>query len=98
MPRVDNYRVGNGIQREDKKLLQRSQLRQHGEFRHVSVSERQQSHLCGQNICGTFVRAGLATNFEESDTAMAADGTTKTLVSPPPRRVSAPKLYGEDSA
>ena len=78
MPRVDNYRVGNGIQREDKKLLQRSQLRQHGEFRHA--------------------RAVLATNFEESDTAMAADGTTKTLVSPPPRRVSAPKLYGEDSA
>ena len=30
--------------------------RQHGEFRHVSVSERQRSRLCGQNLCGAFVR------------------------------------------
>ena len=29
---------------------------QHGEFRHVSVSERQRSRLCGQNLCGAFVR------------------------------------------
>ena len=35
----------------------------------------------------------LATNVEESDRAMAADSTTKALVSPPPRCVSAPKLY-----
>ena len=87
----------NGVQREDKNILQCSQLRQHGEFRHVSVSERQRSHLCGQNLCGAFVRAVLATNFKESDWAMAADGTTKALV-PSPRWVSAPKLYSEDSA
>ena len=29
--------------------------------------------------------------------AMAADSTTEALVSPPPKGVSAPKLYGEDS-
>ena len=45
-----------------------------------------------------YVRAALATNFEESDRAVAADGTTNALVSPPPRRVSPPKLYSEDSA
>ena len=69
--------VGNGGQWEDKNLLQRSQLRQHGVFRHVSVSERQ---LCGQNVCGPFGRAALATNVEESDRAMVADGTTKASV------------------
>ena len=49
---------------------------QHSEFRHVSVSERQQSHLCGQNLCGAFVRAVLAMNFKESDLAIS---TTKAL-------------------
>ena len=49
-------RVSNGGQREHKKLLQRSQLRHHGEFRHVSVSERQRSRVCGQNLYGAFVR------------------------------------------
>ena len=39
--------------------------------------------LCGKNLCGAFVRAVLATNFEESDQAMVTDGTTKLLVSPP---------------
>ena len=71
--------------REDKNLLQRSQLSQHGEFWHVSVSKQQRSHLSGQNLCGAFVRAVLAKNFEESNRAMAANGTTKALVSPPPR-------------
>ena len=33
--------ASNGGQREDKTLLQCSQLSQHGEFWHVSVSERQ---------------------------------------------------------
>ena len=37
----------NGSQREDKKLLQPSQLCQHGEFQCVSISERQQSQPCG---------------------------------------------------
>ena len=72
------------------RLLQQSQLSQHGEFWHVSVSEQQRSWLCGQNLRGPFVRAVLATKLEESARAMAADGTTKVLVSPPPRWVSAP--------
>ena len=78
MPRGNHAQsiASNGDQREDKKLLQHSQLSQRGEIRHVSVCERQRSHLCGQNLCGAFVRAVVATNFEESDRAMAADGTT----------------------
>ena len=51
----------------------------------VSAHEGQSSWLCGQKLCGHFVRAALATNVEESDQAMAADGVTKALVSPPPR-------------
>ena len=37
--------ASNGDRKEDKTLLQHSQLRQHGEFRHVSVSERQRYRL-----------------------------------------------------
>ena len=48
--------ASNGDQKEDKTLLQHSQLSQHGEFRHVSVSERQRSRPCGQNLRGAFVR------------------------------------------
>ena len=44
---------------EDKKLLQRSQLRQHGEFWHVSVSERQRSRPCSQNLRVPFLRTVL---------------------------------------
>ena len=42
-------------------------------------------HGCVVKICGHFVRAVLATNVEESDRTMAANGMTKALVSPPPR-------------
>ena len=49
-------RKHSGDQREDTKLLQHLQLCQHGEFLHVSVSERQRLRLCGQNVCGAFVR------------------------------------------
>ena len=42
--------ASNGDQKDDKTLLQHSQLSQHGEFRHVSVSERQRSRPCGQNL------------------------------------------------
>ena len=43
MPRGNHAQsiASNGNQKEDKTLLQHSQLSQHGEFRHVSVSERQ---------------------------------------------------------
>ena len=41
-----------------------------------------------ESCCEPIMRAVLAMNFEESDQAMAADGTTKALVSPPPRQCS----------
>ena len=41
--------ASNGGQKEDNTLLQHSQLSQHGEFWHASVSERQRSRPCGQN-------------------------------------------------
>ena len=40
--------TSNGDQKEDKTLLQHSQLSQHGEFRYISVCERQWSRPCGQ--------------------------------------------------
>ena len=48
--------ASNGDKKEDKTLLQHSQLPQHGVFQHVSVSERQRLRLCGQDLCGAFVR------------------------------------------
>ena len=51
--------ASNGDQKEDKTLLQHSQLCQHGEFRHVSVSERQRSRPCGQNVRVPFLRTVL---------------------------------------
>ena len=58
MPRGNHAQsiASNGDQKEDKTLLQDSQLSQHGEFRHVSVSERQRSRPCCQNLCGAFER------------------------------------------
>ena len=53
---LSRSRAMHGDQKEDKTLLQHSQLSQHGEFRHVSVSERQRSRPCGLNLCGAFVR------------------------------------------
>ena len=52
-------RSSNGDQKEDETLLQHSQLSQHGEFRHVSVSERQRSRPCGQSLCVPFLRTVL---------------------------------------
>ena len=77
--------ASNGGQREDTKLLQHLQLCQHGQFWHVSVSERQRLRLCGTSepLWG-LRKTVLATNVEESDRAMAANSTTKVLISPPP--------------
>ena len=61
---IDRVKASYGCQREDKKILQFSQLCQHNVFWHISVSERQQSQLCGQNLCGPFVGAVLATNVK----------------------------------
>ena len=70
-------RASHGGQNKDKALLQHSQRCHKGGFWH---SEGQPSRLCGQNLCGHFIRAVLATNVEESDRTMAANGMTIALV------------------
>ena len=77
--------TSNGDQKDDKTLLQHSQLSQHGEFWHVSVSERQRSRPCGQSLRVPFERTVLPPEVEESARAMAANGETKAFISPPPR-------------
>ena len=59
MPRGNQSIASDGDQKEDKTLLQHSQLSQHGEFRHVSVSERQRSQPCSQNVRVPFLRTVL---------------------------------------
>ena len=61
MPRGNHTQsiASNGDQKEDKTLLQHSQLCQHAEFRHVSVSERQRLRPCGQNLRVPFLRTVL---------------------------------------
>ena len=87
MPRGNHARsiASNGDQKEDKTLLQHLQLRKHGEFRYVSISERQRSQPCGQNLRVPFPRMVLPPEVEESARAMAADGRTKAFISPLPR-------------
>ena len=65
-------------QGDGKGLLQRSQLRQHGEFWHASVSERQRSRPCGQNLHVPFLRTVLPPEVEESARAMAATARQKS--------------------
>ena len=67
---------------EDKTLLQHSQLPRHGEFWHASVSKRQRSWACGQNLRVPFLRTVLPPEVEESN---GGHGETKALISPPPR-------------
>ena len=59
MPRGSVDREHDGDQKEDKTLLQHSKLSQHGEFRYISVSERQRSRPCGQNLRVPFLRTVL---------------------------------------
>ena len=66
--------ASNGDEKEDKTLLQHSQLPQHGEFWHASVSERQRSRACGQNLRVPFLRTVLP---PESARAMAATARQK---------------------
>ena len=49
----------HGGPNEDRTLLQRSQRCHKGEFRHVSISARQRSLQCGQNLRVPFLRATL---------------------------------------
>ena len=76
MPRGNHAQsiASNGDQ---KGLLQHSQLSQHGEFRHVSVSERQRSRPCGQNLRVPFLRTVLPPEVEESARAMATTARQK---------------------
>ena len=48
-----------------------------GEFRHVSISARQQSLQCGQNFRGPFLRATLPMTVELCARAMADTGRQK---------------------
>ena len=61
MPRGNRAQsiASNGGQKEGKTLLQHLRLSQHGEFWHASVSERQRSRPCGQNLRVPFPRAVL---------------------------------------
>jgi len=49
----------HGGQNKDRTLLQCSQHCHKGEFGHISISARQQSLRCGQNLRGPFLRATL---------------------------------------
>ena len=69
--------ASNGDQKEDKALLQHSQFPQHGEYWHASVSERQRSRVCGQNLRVPFLRTVLPPEVEESARAMAATARQK---------------------
>ena len=60
----------------------------------VSVSERQRSRLCGQNLSGAFFRLYWLPTSGKAIGAMAANSRTKALVSPPPLWVSAQLLSG----
>ena len=79
MPRGNHAQsiTSNGDQKEDKTLSQHSQLSQHGEFWHASVSERQRSRPCGQNLRVPFLRTVLPPEVEESARAMAATARQK---------------------
>ena len=79
MPRGNRAQsiASNGDQKEDKTLLQHSQLRQHGAFWHASVSEQQRSRPCGQNLRVPFPRTVLPPEVEESARAMAATARQK---------------------
>ena len=73
--------VGNGSQREDKKLLQHSQLYQHSEFQRVSVSQRQRSRLCGKNLCGNESRRERSGNGSQQYDKSVCISTTKASFS-----------------
>jgi len=87
---TDQVRASCGGQNEDKTLLQRSQRRHKGEFRHGSISARQWSLRCELNLRGPFLRATLQMTVGR---AMAINGKTKALRTPPTRWVSAQLLY-----
>ena len=72
------------VDREQWQPIQHSQLRQHGEFRHVSVSERSVITAVWSESSCAFPKNGTATGSRWSTRAMT-NGETKVLISPPPR-------------
>jgi len=66
-----------GGQNEDKTLLQLSQSCHKCEFQHVSISGRQRSLRCGQNLRGPFPRATLPMTVGLCARAMAINGRQK---------------------
>ena len=64
-----------------------------GGVRHVSITARQQSLRCGQNLRGPFLRATLMIRVGLCARAVADNGETKGLITPPTRLVSAQLLY-----
>ena len=64
-----------------RKTRQHSQLSQHGQFWHVSVSERQRSRLCGQNLRVPFLRTVLPPEVGESARAMASTAKQSAHIS-----------------
>ena len=71
---VQLIKPSHGDQNEDRTLLQCSQRCHKGEFRHVSISTRQRSLWCGQNLCGPFLRATLTMTVVSYARAMADNG------------------------
>ena len=71
--------------RRPNRRLQRSQRCHNGEFRHISISTRQRSLQCKQNLRGPFLRATLPMRVGSCARAMADNGETKGLITPPPR-------------
>ena len=84
--------LSHGGQNKDTTLLQRSQCCHNGEFQHVSISTRQWSLRCGQYLRGPFLRATLPMRVGSCARAMADNGETKGLTTPPSRWVSAQLL------
>ena len=86
MPRGNHAQsiASNGDQKEDKTLLQHSQLSQHGEFgMQASVNDSDHGRVVRIFVC--LPKYGTATGSRWSARAMAANSETKALISPPPR-------------
>ena len=81
---IVQVRASHGSQNKDKTLLQHPQRCHKGEFRQVSISARQWSLRCGQNLRGHFLRATLPMTVGSCARAMADNGETKGLITPPP--------------
>ena len=90
---VELIEPSHGGPDKDKTLLQHSQRCHEGEFRHISISARQRSLRCGQNLRELFLRATLPMTVRSCARAMADNRETKGLITPPPRWVSAQLLY-----